>query len=134
MADKKKKIIIHNSSKAVKVLKAMDMPVLRLFPGYNYVDAEGYKNYFKNNDAAKGIKKECLREVDDVDADARKQAKASSEKNDALNKAQKIIKSQEKKLAEGDDTIKDLKKVNKEQADLLAELQKRLEKVEAKNK
>ena len=39
-------MIVKNDSKAVIVLKAIGLPALRLFPGYNTVDQNDIEKYF----------------------------------------------------------------------------------------
>lgn len=92
-------MIVKNESKHVIALKAVGMPQLRLFPGYNEVKKEDFEKYFEGNPAAKGQAKLYLTVVnDDLSPEDKEKAKAAKAKNDELNKAQKIIAKQTKEL------------------------------------
>ena len=73
-------MVIRNKDTRVIVLKAKDMPKLRLFPGYNNIDKDNYKNYFENNEAAQAHLRENLSIVPskDLTADEKAQNKAIS--------------------------------------------------------
>jgi len=102
-------VVINNKTKSVIVLKAIGMPNLRLFPGYNKVQETGIENYFKGNRAAQAHKKDNLAmvESDAMTAEDRIQAEKSEAKNAELNKAQRVIKVQNEKLVKDDKTISD---------------------------
>lgn len=124
--------VIYNKSKAVKVLKAINYPVLRLFPGYNSVglaEEEIQKAYVDNNEAAKGLFKECLSFASSKSLSKENmiEAKKAKDKNEELNKSRKIIKQREKKL-------KDTEKVVKDQEKTIKDLTARLEKLEKDTK
>ncbi|MCK5025061.1 MAG: hypothetical protein KAS15_00610 [Nanoarchaeota archaeon] len=115
-------MIINNQKKAVIVLKAIGMPNLRLFPGYNQVDENGVERYF-TNPAAKAHQKVNLAVVksEALTAENKIQAKKAKEKNDHLNKAQRVIKAQNEKLEKGDRIITDQAETIKQ---LLADVKK----------
>lgn len=113
-------MVINNITKAVIVLKAAGMPNLRLFPGYNTVKEAGLKKYFTSL-AAKAHQKINLIIVESevLTAEDKIQADKAEEKNARLNKAQRVIKTQNEKLASDDKTISDQEKIIKElQADI----------------
>lgn len=122
-------MVIVNNSKAVKVLKAIGAPNLRLFPGHNSVANEVAGLYFDGNQAANALKKECLSIVDKdgISLEAREEAKKSAEKNERLNKAQRTIKKNNENLAKNAETIES-------QANTIKDLTARLEKLEKKGK
>lgn len=131
-------MIINNKTKAVIVLKAIGLPNLRLFPGYNTVEEKGLDKYFQSK-AALAQQKTNLAVVKSEDAttEEKKLADKAKEKNVRLNKAQRVVKAQNETLAKNDKTIsaqeKKLKKQGvdlevaienqKEQAKLIKELQ-----------
>lgn len=122
-------MIIYNKSKAVKVLKAVGLPVLRLFPGNNTVDEGTIKGYFEGNPAAEGVRKECLKVVGDESLSGieKREADSAKEKNDALNKSQRIIKQKDDKIGSQD-------KVMKEQSELIAKMMEKISELEKKAK
>jgi hypothetical protein len=84
-------MIIRNRDKRVIVLKAKDMPKLRLFPGPNKVPKDDYEKYFKT-DVAKAYLKESLSLSASKDLSANEKALADEFKrrNEKLNKGQKV--------------------------------------------
>lgn len=123
-------MIILNKSKAVKVLKAIGLAPLRLFPGHNTVDEKVVPEYFKNA-AAKGVQKECLSVVegDLLSHEEKTQADKAKKKNDELNRAQKIIKASNEKLVKNDETISGQKSTIETQGEQLAEQKSIIEKM-----
>jgi hypothetical protein len=114
-------MIINNKTKAVIVLKAAEMPVLRLFPGHNTVEEKGLNKYFDNNAAAQGQREMNLSVVDSsgLTQEMKEQADKAKEKNDALNKAQRIIKKNKQDLAANQQTIDDQSAIIEQQAQIL---------------
>jgi len=146
-------VVIENKSKSVKVLKASGMPALRLFPGFNYVDVKNPKGYLNGNPAAKALfdgDDACLKAVEsDVLTPAQeKEAQRAKEKNDDLNRAQRVIKQQKsiidkskdeikaqaKTIEEQSDVIESQGKAIKEQGDLIADLQKSMAELKKEKK
>jgi len=127
-------MIINNQKKAVIVLKAIGMPNLRLFPGYNQVDENGVEKYFTNS-AAKAHQKINLMVVksEALTAENKIQAEKAKEKNDHLNKAQRVIKSQNEKLEKDDRIIADQGDQLAEQAGVIQQLQADMKKLKAAN-
>ena len=127
-------MIINNKLKSVIVLKAAGMLNLRLFPGYNQVNENGIKKYF-NNPAAKAHQKENLVVVksEATTAEDKIQADKAKEKNDILNKAQRVIKIQNEKMDKGDRIISDQKDQLATQAEIIKQLQVDMEKLKAMN-
>lgn len=117
---------IENKTKSVIVLKAIGKPNLRLFPGFNAVDGKSIADYFKSP-AAQALKVEHLSFTKEVNAEEGKEAQRAKEKNDQLNKAQKIITKQNRKLADSDKTIMDQQKI-------IEQLTARLDKLESASK
>lgn len=118
-------LTVMNNTKRVIVLKAMSMPNLRLFPGPNYVEEEGFGKYFKNK-AAKAMQNTDLQLTDKVlSAEEKEAAAKAKKKNDELNKAQRVIKTQNETLVQNDQTISD-------QAKEIEKLQKQIAKLEKK--
>ena len=99
-------MIINNKTKGVIVLKAVGMQNLRLFPGFNTVEEEGLKGYFKGK-AALAHQKRNLAVVksDEVTAEEKKLADKAQKKNERLNKAQRVVKAQNEILVKNDKTI-----------------------------
>lgn len=97
--------IIFSKAKSVKVLKAYNHPNLRIFPGYNTIK-ENPIVYF-NNPAAEGMKKAFFSIVpsENLTNEEKKQAAAAKAKNDELNKAQKIIKLNDKQIIKDSEII-----------------------------
>jgi len=126
-------MVINNTTKSVIVLKAMGMPNLRLFPGYNRVKEEGLEHYFHDNKAALAQKEKNLKvvELDAGDIEGRNQAKKAEEKNARLNKAQRVIKAQNEKIANADDTIGKLESTISDQASKLVDLGVLIENMQA---
>lgn len=127
-------IIINNKLKAVVVLKAVGMPNLRLFPGYNTVNEKGIKNYFTNKAAIAHQKDNLLVvKTESVSAEDKIQADKAKEKNDQLNRAQRVIKLQNEKLEKGDRVIKEQQSQLTDQAEIIKQLQADMEKLKAIN-
>lgn len=81
-------IVIENKTKAVKVLKTMGLPTLRLFPGMNHTDLD--EKTLKLHQASKvnaAVFKESLRVlgVKDLSTEENETAAAAKKKNDKLN-------------------------------------------------
>ena len=97
-------MIIKNDAISVIALKAAGMPILRLMPGYNTVDRDGFKKYFNGNPAAQGQQKINLSVVDggELSPEDKEKADLAKEKNDRLNKAQKLIAKQNKAIKENE--------------------------------
>jgi len=116
-------MIINNKTKAVIVLKAVEMPVLRLFPGHNTVEQKGLDKYFDGNPAAEGQRERNLSIVnpDGLTQEMKEKADKAKEKNDALNKANRIIKAAKKGLKINEQTIADQNSLIDQQAGLLRE-------------
>jgi len=87
-------LFINNRSTAVRVLKASNLPDLRLFPGENMVDAETIDLYF-DSDVALAMKEEFLTFRNEVDAESKTAAQAAMEKNLEMNR-DRIAKVQKK--------------------------------------
>jgi len=129
-------IIIKNEALSVIALKAIAMPTLRLMPGYNTVEKKDLERYFDGNPAAKGQQKMYLSVVDggELSSEDKAKADAAKEKNDKLNKAQKLIAKQNKAIKEH--TKNDSKK-DKKIADLeteIKEMKKAIKTLEPKDK
>ena len=124
-------MIINNKTKAVIVLKAIGMPNLRLFPGYNTVEEEGLDKYFQSK-AALAQQKDSLSVVksEDVTTEEKKLADKAKVKNARLNKAQRVVKAQNETLAKNDKTISAQAKLLEDQAISIKELQAGIEKLE----
>lgn len=105
----KKTVVVENTTARVVVLKAMKQKPLRLFPGYNNIDAEtDFEAYFAGNDAAQGnLDDGTIRSVDPetLSKDQEKLAQAAKEKNDNLNRAYKTLKANKIALAAKDETL-----------------------------
>lgn len=114
-------MIINNKTKAVIVLKAVEMPVLRLFPGHNTVEEKGLNKYFDGNPAAEGQRDTNLSIVnpDGLTQEMKEKADKAKEKNDALNKANRIIKAAKKGLKVNEQTIADQQSLIEQQAQAL---------------
>ena len=125
-------VCVKNNSKAVKVLKAVGLPPLRLFPGCNSVDKASLDKYFKNP-AALGIRDEYLSIVQSPTQTDLEQAEKAKAKNDELNKAKKVIQQQTAKLEKGAADAKALQEKLKEKDKELAALNKRIEALEKTN-
>ena len=112
-------MIVKNNAKSVIVLKAIGLPALRLFPGYNTVDENEIGKYFEGNPAAKGQQKMYLSviEGESLNPEDRIEADKAKKKNELLNKAQHIVKTQKKTLAKNDKTISEQSKLIEEQAE-----------------
>lgn len=129
---------ILSKAKSVLVFKSNGLPTLRILPGYNSVDGNGIENYFKS-DAAKAMQKDFLVPVDgELNKADEKQAMLAKEKNDELNKAQRIIKSKDKQIAkassknnESETIIKDLKAQLVTSNDMITKLSERLDALES---
>ena len=124
-------MIINNKTKAVIVLKAIGMPNLRLFPGYNTVEEEGLDKYFQSK-AAMAQQKMNLSVVksDEATVEEKKMADKAKEKNARLNKAQRVVKAQNETLVKNDKTITSQAKLIIEQNNNIKELQAGLERLE----
>ena len=127
------KMVILNKEKKVIVFKALGLPPLRLFPGHNEVDKDDFSKYIKNT-AAKSYLDTSLFMVDasGLTSAEKTQMQIAKERNDELNKANKLIKTQIKEIASKD---KDLKASSKEIDSLKeqnAELLERLAALEEK--
>jgi len=127
-------MVINNQKKAVIVLKAIGMPSLRLFPGYNQVNENGIERYF-NNLAAKAHQKRNLIVVksEALTAENKIQAEKAKEKNDHLNKAQRVIKAQNEKMEKSDRIITDQGDQLTGQAEIIKQLQADMEQLKAAN-
>ena len=133
-------MIIENKSKSVKVLKACGQSTLRLFPGFNdigKVDLDGYRSKVSEalfNDP----KDKCLFVAKhELSTEERAASKSAKEKNDMLNKAQRINKQNTKKLEKNakvkkadDKLIKEQNDTIKKQEKLIADLTKRMDAIE----
>lgn len=131
-------ITLRNTTKSVKVLKALGMPTLRIIPGFNYIDAtdEDIKKYAKT-EVNKAMIKESIKFIDsdiNLSSDEVAEAKAALATNEKLNKAQKVIDKQNKQILEKDKVADDQSSLIKEQGDIIAKLMARLDKLEAKKK
>lgn len=113
------KTAVFNKSKSVKVFKAVGLPPLRIFPGYNYVDKDILNEYFKDNPAAKAVREDCLtiHKGDILTPSEQKIANAAKEKNDKLNQAYKIVAAGEKKIKAQSADLKELNKAVKKLED-----------------
>ena len=123
-------ILIKNSSKSVKVLKAAGSPTLRLLPGCNKVIENDLKPYLKGNEAANAMFKECLtvlKNVEDISAEEKEEAEKAKEKNDMLNKYSRVFPAREAEICES-------KNVIKEQAETIKALIERVNALEKKRK
>lgn len=129
-------VVIENTQKRVIVFKCVGMPTLRLFPGHNYVDEEGIDKYFDGR-AAKALRSTCINMVSrDLTPEEKSAAKHAKKKNDDLNRAQRVIKTQNETLAQNDQTINDQVKTIERQAKAIEDLKSRLdamEKISARN-
>lgn len=125
-------MIVKNNAKAVIVLKAIGLPNLRLFPGYNTVDEKEIGKYFEGNPAAKGQQKMYLSVVEgeSINPEDKIEADKAKKKNELLNKAQRVVKAQKKSLAKNDETISTQSKLIEEQAESIKELQDMMKKLE----
>ena len=125
-------MIINNKTEAVIVLKAVGLPNLRLFPGYNTVEEKGLEKYFTGV-AAKAHQKKNLSVVksDEVTTEEKKLADRAKVKNAKLNKAQRVVKAQNETLVKNDKTISDQAKLISDQGTAIEDLMVKLEKVEA---
>ena len=126
-------MIILNNAKSVQVLKAVNLPTLRLMPGHNTVDGRTINKYFKDNQAAEAIRKEFLVKVadDEVTPEEKLKADEAKAKNDELNRAQRIIKNNAVTMANDKSTIQAQAKQIEEQAKQLNALSERLDEVMA---
>lgn len=125
-------MIITNTTKSVKVLKALGLPNLRLFPGPNKVDRENISDYFKGNIAAQSLQKDgTLIEVneDGLSTDEKTIADRSKEKNDELNKAQKMIQLSQEKILKKESKIEEQKNKLDEQMKIIKEQGDRIDKL-----
>lgn len=123
-------MIIQNTSKAVKVLKAVSVPPLRVFPGFNTVKGS-VDGYFKGNRAAEALVNEgilIIQDQDKITPEQKKQADDAMKKNEALNKAKRIIEANTAKMNKQDDDIAELKKKNKSLEAMVEKLQKKNQK------
>ena len=125
-------MIVKNDSKSVIVLKAVGLQNLRLFPGYNTVDQSKIEKYFEGNPAAAGHKKMSLSVVEggELTADDKAKADKAKEKNELLNKAQRVIQKNKKELSKNNKTISDQDKLIVEQGELIKDMQAKLEEIE----
>lgn len=102
----KVRVIIKNSSKAVRCFKSMGKGNLRIFPGMNEVSLtkDELDEYFKTPIAI-AIKKECLSFLDPSDLTdlEEKEAKKSKSKNDEMNKLYKSQQAVNKKVSDAAD-------------------------------
>lgn len=123
-------MIINNTSKSVKVLKAVGLPALRLFPGHNECKDDDARAYL-SNDAAKGMVKECLFIVDggNLDLEEKEQIEKARKKNAELNKAKRIVQKQETIIKKNESVMSDQEKIIKEQAEKLDSQAKELDAV-----
>lgn len=129
-------ITLQNTTASVKVLKARGMKTLRVIPGFNYVDLdeEEMKEYAKSS-INKAMIKEYIKVVNiELSEEDDEQAKAALETNKKLNKAQRIIDSQNKQILEKDKDNDDQARMIKEQGDLIAEMRKEINKIKEKKK
>jgi len=124
-------MIIKNSSKAVVVLKGVGLPVLRLFPGYNTVK-DDIEKYLEGNPAARGHMGKSLSVVKDNELMAEEKigADKAKEKNDLLNKAQRVIQANKEALSKNDKTISEQEKLITEQGRLIKSMQSKIEEIE----
>lgn len=136
-------ITLENITKAVRVLKASGKKTLRIMPGFNYVDIEKDElAAYSRTPVNKSMIEESIRLVG-RDAKLSKEddaaAKSSFEKNEKLNKAQKIIQKQNEQILKKDqanddqaNVIKELTDANSAMTTLMAKMQKQLDKLEKK--
>jgi len=126
-------MIIRNKSKAVKVLKTIGLPTLRVLPGHNNLGDKKLDDYTEKSHINKAIADEFFEVVDgnNMTKDERLKAEYAKEKNDMLNKNQKIAKANEKKLSQAEGK---LAKTEKQLAKTEDKLKKTEEKMEAMSK
>jgi len=125
-------MIVKNNSKAVIVLNAIGLPALRLFPGYNTVKENEIEKYFEGNPAATGHKKISLSIVDggELTAEDKAMADKAEEKNELLNKAQRVIQANTKELSKNNKTIVEQEKLISDQSELIKTMQSKIEEIE----
>lgn len=136
-------ITLQNTTKSVKVLKANGMPILRVIPGFNYVDIkeDELKKYAKT-EVNKAVIKESIKLIDvELDEEESAEAKKALETNKKLNKAQRVIDKQNKQILEKDESnseqakvIKELTEANSAMTEMMEKMQKQLDKLEKKDK
>ena len=106
-------VVIYNNTKSVRVLQAVGVKPLRLFPGFNQFTGskEDLAKFTDGNKAAQAMFRNDLKIVnEEMTEEEKAQAIASKEKNDTLNKAKKVIQVQEKDIKKQKTEIDDLKK------------------------
>lgn len=83
-------MLLQNTSKSVKVFKAMNRPTLRLIPGCN-VAPDNHNDYFKSK-AAAALKKSCIVEImqGNETAEQLKEAEIAKKKTDRLNQGMPV--------------------------------------------
>lgn len=120
--------IIHSKALRVIVFKAHGMPNLRIFPGHNTVNEEGFKNYFEDNKAAQAQQKDYLSAVEPsgLSSDEKIIADRAKTKNDDLNKVRRINAENEKRLEASDTTVKEQAKIIKSQGKKLEDQDEQL--------
>lgn len=118
-------MIVINKLKKVIVFKAHGKSPLRLLPGPNEVNDDDFPVYVNQGKASLARAKSDLDVVDYkvLTSEEREQAKIAKARNDELNKANKLIKVQEKKLDKSNSQVNELN-------EKIAELQKRLDALE----
>ncbi len=127
-------MIVKNNSKAVIVLKAVGLQPLRLFPGYNTVSENDIGKYFEGNPAAAGHKKMSLSVVEgsEMTAEDKVEADKAKEKNELLNKAQRVIQQNKKEMSKNNKTMAEQADLISEQGKIIEDLQAKMEKLEVK--
>lgn len=85
--------------KKALVFKAVNLPTLRIVPGYNYVE-DNVDDYFEGSKAAQANKEMYMKFQDQktLSPDQKKEAKANKKRNDDLNSSRVTIKTQKETI------------------------------------